>query len=37
VQEVVHALTGPVGIDADLSDPGGATAGLLHRLFLHDQ
>jgi hypothetical protein len=37
VQEVVNALPVTVRIDADLSDPGGAAAGLLHRLFLHDQ
>ena len=37
VQKVIYPLTGPVRVNAYLSYAAGAAAGLLHRLFLHDQ
>jgi hypothetical protein len=37
VQKVIHTLTGPIRVNAYLSYAARAAAGLLHRLFLHDQ
>jgi hypothetical protein len=37
VEEIVHALAGAIGIDADLSYASDAAAALLRRLLLHDQ
>ena len=37
VQEIIDALAGALGVNANLSYSAGAGTGLLHRLFLHDQ